>query len=308
MSGRKNGLRRTAAQRWPAAMLAVLGVAAAAFAAVQAAGSAADMPDGHISRRGPEQRRSGGRGLGDRGDGGARDEDGQDRRDRRRRPLRAAAVARRHLRRLGARLRPGRFAQGEALAAARRCRPRRRHRARRARGRPVLPGQLLVLADRAARGERVPRHRARGQRHFTRAQESGGLDRQHEAGLPALPPARQRGDPRGAAPRRLRLRRRRVGPPGPDRPARQPDERFHGSFRARARRADVRRLDRADRRRRAAAAAAAAAGERAQRGRHAVGLGRRQLLHPRRDHDRQAEPHGECARAGLRRVGRATAR
>ena len=232
-------------------------------------------------RRRREQRRPGGGRLGHRRDGRARDEARQDRRDRRRRPLRAAATAGRHVRRLGARLRPRRFAQEEARAAARRCRPHGGRGARRARRRPILSGQLLVLADRAAAAQRVPRHRAGGQRHFARAQEPGGLGGCHEAGLPALPPARQRGYARRAAPQRFRLRRRRLGPPLADRPARQPDERDDGPLRPRARGADVRRLDRADRRGRAAAAAAAPTRDRAQRGRHAVGLGHRQLVHPR---------------------------
>ena len=47
MSGRNSGLRRTAARRWLA--VTVLGAGAVAIAALQAAGSAADMPDGHIS-------------------------------------------------------------------------------------------------------------------------------------------------------------------------------------------------------------------------------------------------------------------
>ena len=189
--------------------------------------------------------------------------------------------------------------------AARRRRAGSRHGARRGGRGGVLPRELLVLADRAARPERVSGHRARGQRHLAGDEEPSGVGRQHEAGLPALPSARQHRDARGATPGRLRLRRGGVGPPRADGAARQPDERRDGSLRPRARRLHVRRLDGPDRRRRAAPAAPAAERRRAQPSRDAVGLGHRQLLHPRRDYDRQAQPHPQRRRAGVRRLGRA---
>ena len=110
--------------------------------------------------------------------------------------------------------------------------PDRRHRARRAGRGAGLPRQLLVLADRAAGRERVPRHRSGRERHLAEPAEPGRVGRHHEAGLPALPPARQHGDAHRAEPRRLRLDRGGLGPPRPDRAARQPDERGDEPLRA----------------------------------------------------------------------------
>ena len=45
-----------------------------------------------------------------------------------------------------------------------------------ARGRAVLPGRLLVLADAGAGEERVPRHRPDGQRHLAEHEEPGRVD------------------------------------------------------------------------------------------------------------------------------------
>ncbi len=71
------------------------------------------------------------------------------------------------------------------------------------------------------------------------------------------------------------------------------------------RRARHGRLDDAHRERRAAArAAAAAAGPRAQRRRDVVGLGRRLVVHARRDHDRQERSDRQRLRARVRRVRR----
>ena len=58
---------------------------------------------------------------------------------------------------------------------------------------------------------------------------------------------------------------------------------------------------------RGAAAAAAPDGRRAQRGGHAVGLGRRQLVHARRDRDRQERSHRERLRTASTRCPPGTA-
>ena len=102
---------------------------------------------------------------------------------------------------------------------------------------------------------------------------------------------------------RLRLDRGGLGPPRPDRAARQPDERGAEPLRAAARARDVRRLVGPDRRGRDPAAAGSAFGHRTESRRHPLGLGRGQLLHPRRDHHRQTQPDRQRRRAGLRRIG-----
>ncbi len=77
------------------------------------------------------------------------------RRHRRPGPLPRARSSPRELRRVGARLRPGRFAEGEG-DAGRAPGPHRGAGAERARGRAVLPGDVLVLDDARAARERFP--------------------------------------------------------------------------------------------------------------------------------------------------------
>ena len=89
--------------------------------------------------------------------------------------------------RLGPRLRAGRFRARNG--PARRERDPGRHAGPDAAGSGCrIPGQLLVLAARGPRRERVPGHRTRRQRHLAGPAEPGGLGRHHQAGLPALSP------------------------------------------------------------------------------------------------------------------------
>ena len=140
----------------------------------------------------------------------------------------------------------------------------------------VLPGAVVVLDDEDSGQEPVPRHRAEGQRHVGQDAQPGewlaniksqGCGSCHQLGNK---PTRT-SIPSSASSRVLvGLDASHAGRPG---------GRDHGPQHRRARLADraqeFRRLDRPHRRRRVAEVeAAAAAGRRAQRRRHAVGLGR----------------------------------
>ena len=114
--------------------------------------------------------------------------------------------------------------------------------------------------------------------------------RRAEAGVHALPPAREPHRPRDRQPRAVRLEPRGVEPPGADGPARRPDDQRHEPLRPDAGAADVLRLERPHRGRRGARGAAAPRGHRAERRRLDVGVGHRHRLHPRRDRHRQAQP------------------
>ena len=175
------------------------------------------------------------------------------------------------------------------------------------RGREGLSRQLLVLVAAAAREERVPRHRRERQRHPAGDGEPGALDVQLEERLQFLPPARQPDHALARSHGSLGIQDARGGVDlsHAARRARQLDGRHDGAVGLERRRARDGRLDDAHRERRAAArAAAAAAGRRAQRRRDAVGLGRRQLVHARRDHDGQERSDGQRLRARVRRVRR----
>ena len=87
-------------------------VPAARLAAQQTAPAGVTVGDKRSRRRGHRPERARSRRLGDRGDDRPAHQIRQDRRDRRSGPLRAARPAEGQLQRLGARLRPGRFAEG----------------------------------------------------------------------------------------------------------------------------------------------------------------------------------------------------
>ena len=116
-----------------------------------------------------------------------------------------------------------------------------------------------------------------------------------------MPSVGQSTDPRARPHGQARVQDvdRSLGLPGQDRPAWRGDGRHDVAART-PRAEDVRRLDRSDRQGRAAdRAAAAAEGRRAQRRRDDVGLGHRDLVHPRRDDDHQGESAHERQRPGV---------
>ena len=252
----------------------------------------------HPGQRHERQRTGGGR-LGDCRDRRPRHRLPQDRRNRRRRTLRAAGAARRHLRHLGPRLRPGRLRSrlGTAGPAAR---PDRRRGAHAASSGTGLPLQLLARAHRPAGRARVSGHRPRGQWHQPAHGQSGRVDQQPQ-GLPALPPGRQRAHPRDPRPRRLRLGAFGLGRPRAARPARRAHEQLHHRLRPRARPRHAGGLEQPHRGRSNTPGTATAAGHRAQRGHHHVELGQQRRLRPRRDRHRQAQPAGERRRPAVRR-------
>ena len=254
---------------------------------------------GH-QRRGHERERPRGRRVGHRRNDVAADQVRQDRGYRRRGPVPHSGAAGRDVRRVGARLRPRRFRQGQRHAG-RRGGPGSDRRPDAGRCRQGVPRQLLVLADRAAPAARVPRHRRGRQRHRGQPAAPGAVGRHPEAGLHALPPARQPDHPRDRQHRAVRLQPRGMEPPRADGTARLADDERHEPLRPGAGPADVRRMDRPHRHRRGAAGAAAPAGNGAQRRRLDVGVGNGYRLHPRRDHDRQARPARQRQRSGLRR-------
>ena len=179
---------------------------------------------------------------------------------------------------LGARLRPGQFAQGRQRAREN-PQPDRGDRAERGGGGGVLPRDLLVLdAARCPGQQRVPRHRPERQRHFaTVDQEPVHVARRHQdRRLRRLPPARQQGD----AHDRAGVQQISTSPIRPGCGASSPDRRATAMASARrparhaARAEEFRGLDRPDRRRRIAEVEARApAGRRAQHRRHACGIG-----------------------------------
>ena len=133
------------------------------------------------------------------------------------------------------------------------------------------------------------------------------MDVQHQERLQLLPPARQTDHPlaRAHGPFGIQDARGSMDLPHAARCARQLDGRHDGAVGLERRRARDGRLDDAHRERRAAArAAAAAARRRAQRRRDAVGLGRRLVVHARRDHDRQERSDGQRLRPRVRGVRR----
>ena len=105
------------------------------------------------------------------------------------------------LQRLGARLRPGRFAQ-DRDRARQDPQPHRGAGAERGRGGGILSGDLLVCDAQDSGQERVPGHRAERQRHAGQDEEPGAVARRgQDQWLLRLPSARQQGDahdPEGA--------------------------------------------------------------------------------------------------------------
>ena len=150
----------------------------------------------------------------------------------------------------------------------------------------------------------IPGHRRRGQWHLAEHEEPGRLDSQREVrGLHGVPCAGHQGhagDSGGA--RLVPHERRGVGSAREVGAGGRADERRAQSVRPRARAEDVRGLDRPHPCRRSAACARTAAGHGAQRGHHAVGLGRSQGLSARRGVDRPQESAPQCERAALRRT------
>ena len=177
------------------------------------------------------------------------------------------------------------------------CGGRRAHAAG---GRAELSEQLLAVADRSARGRRLPRHRAPGQRHCARHERPGRMDQQHQ-GLHALPPGGQQADAHHSRSGQVPFGGGGLESSRRARPARIADELVHDRLRPPARPEDVRRLDQRHQGGRRAAGAAAPDRHRAQHRHHDVELGRQRRVRARRDRDRQAEPARESERAGLRR-------
>ncbi len=179
--------------------------------------------------------------------------------------------------------------------------------ARRARRRRILPGQLLVCAAQPARQERVPRHRAQGQRHL------GSACRRRRSGSTTSRPAAARRVTRWATRRRARSPRPWACSIRPWRhgiarlqvrastaaPTCTPTPTASAASACLAMFADW--TDRIAAGEYPARGAAAAAGRRAQRRHHAVGLGRPAPVLPRRGRQRQAQPERQRERPGVRR-------
>ena len=203
------------------------------------------------------------------------------------------------LRRLGARLRPRRFAEGEERARQA-AQSDRGARAERGGRREVLSGDLLVLDD-----EDPGRGGLRQQGRAAEHQDHRLSQRHEEQRLRRLPPARPALDPHDPEVPHGRGQdaRRSLGAPHPVRAGR----REHGQPRRRpARRRAVqvsRRLDRARGEGRVAVCQAdAAAGRRAQHRRHAARLAQRQAVSARPDRQRPALSDRQRLRAGVRAV------
>ena len=151
-----------------------------------------------------------GRRLGDRRDDRAADPVRADRRHRRPGPLPDARPAEGEVQRLGARLRPRRFAEGPGRARAAPLEPHRGAGADAPRPRAVLPGDLLVLDAEDSRRRASSAARATFPRSITqdRLAEPGEEHRLHR--LPPARPARRRARSR-RVPRHVRSARRRRG-------------------------------------------------------------------------------------------------
>ena len=261
-------------------------------------------------RRGAGGRGTRGRRLGDCRDQGPADQLHQDRRHRRPRPLHAAGAASRQLQRVGARVWPGRLAEATAQARRRGGDAARERRRLAPGGRQGVSRRLLAVAARAAGGERVPRdrHGPPGQRHRHGHAVAEPLGQLAQVRLQFLSSARQPADAqrgsRAQGQARAEDARRGLGVAARHGRPRQLDVRRADQPGPAARAEDLLRLDRARRQGRGAADAAASDGRRTQRGADAVGLGHGQVVHARRDLDRQEPAHRERRRPGLRGVGR----
>ena len=151
--------------------------------------------------------------------------------------------------------------------------------------------------------ERIPRHRAEGQRHQSHAAQPAALaGRREEPRLPRLPFHGHAGHARDPARvRRLRQLARRLDAPHPGRAGDDLDGQRDDAPWRRSLDQRMGGLDRSRRRRRTAESqAAAAAGRRAQRRADGVGLERSEILSARHDRDRPAQADGQCQRQDLR--------
>ena len=172
-----------------AALAVLMAIAAPPAGAQQAAAPAVAIDNddiGGVVRR-PE--RSRGRRLGDRGNARSAGALHQDRRHRRSGPLRHPRSAESQLRRLGARLRPRRFAEGEERARQA-AQSDRGAGAERGGGREVLPGDLLVRDDEDPGGRGLRQQGRAEQRQDHRLSQ-----RHEEQRLRRLPSARPARDP-----------------------------------------------------------------------------------------------------------------
>ena len=185
---------------------------------------------------------------------------------------------------------PGQTLNAEGVA---RVEPRR--------GREGLPGELLVLAARGPGRRASSPARASTSTASRDVPDPGAVRRSAEAGLPAVPSARQRADARRRAHEALGLQDqpRGVGPPRQDRAARLGDGQHDAAPRARARS----RCTRTGRTGSPPATLPPAPPRPNGVERNVVithvGLGQLDLLHARRDHDVEAESARERERSGV---------
>ena len=248
-----------------------------------------------------ERQRPGSRRLGDRGDHRPADQVRQDRRHRRSGPLRHSRSAEGELQRLGARLRPGRLAEGRSRArqdrsissavVAPNAAAAARILSRRSTGTRCSRFRRRASSRHGPRGNGMPAN-MKSQAQWLDIVKTNGCYACHQLGNKAtrtIP--KELGDLPTSS---VEAWERRIQ-------SGQAMTQMTASIgRLDTQRAldAVRRLDRPHRRRRTAASqAAAAARRRAQRRRHAVGLGRPEGLPARRDLDRQAQPARQRQRA-----------
>ncbi len=259
-------------------------------------------------RRGDEPERTRGRRLGHRRDERPRHEIRQDGRDGRSRAVRDPRPPAGDVRRVGARVRTGRFAEGQEPARAGPELERGGGAERGGRGR-ILSGHLLVLHAQDSRQAPVSGHGPRGQRHARRVQNTGAVAQRGAAErLRQLSSAGRQSDARdpGGAGRGQGLVRRGVDATAPIGTGRRDDGQNHRDPQHQRRRppSPAGGVDGSHPRRRAAGVdAVAAARRRAQPRRHRVRLALAEVLHPRSDRDRPPQAHGQRVRSDLRRRG-----
>ena len=172
-----------------AALAALMTIAVPSAGAQQAAAPAVAIDNDDIGGVVRGAKRSRGRCLGDRGNARSAGALHQDRRHRRSGPLRDPRSAESQLRRVGARLRPRRFAEGEERARQA-AQPDRGAGPQRGGSREVLPGDLLVRDDEDPRGRDLRQQGRAEQRQDHRLSQ-----RHEEQRLRRLPPARPALDP-----------------------------------------------------------------------------------------------------------------
>ena len=293
-------LRRLLLASAAAIGLAAIGIGAPnVVSAQQAAAVAIDNDDIGGVVRGAG--RAGGRRLGDRGNPRSAGALHQDRRHRRSGPLRDPRSAEGQLRRLGARLRPCRLAEGEERARQ----AAQSHRGAGARttaeAATVLSGDLLVRDDEDPGGRAVRQQGRAAERQADRLSQ-----RHEEQRLRRLPSARPAIDPHHprVPPRR---RRRTTKKPGcaassPGRPARTWSTIAAGQLGGVPFKYLADWTERVPEGRVAVRQADAAARRRAQHRRHAARLAQRQAISARPDRQRPPLSDGQRLRAGVRAV------